>query len=60
MKIKAHFLPDIYDVSITTDEDYPDKVEIHLLDQQGVIVEGGQFDLEAFLQHIMEFYDKYY
>lgn len=60
MKIKAHFLPDIYDVSITTDSDYPDKVEIHLLDQQGAIVEGGQFDLADFLQHVMAFYDKNY
>ncbi len=60
MKIKAQILPDIYDISITTDSDYPDKVEIHLLDKHGAIVEGGQFDLELFLQHIMEFYDKWY
>ena len=52
--------PIIYDISVTTDEDYPDKIEIHLLDKDGVIVEGGQFDLAMFLDHIMEFYHKHY
>jgi len=56
--IKQH--PEIYDVGITTDQDYPDKVEIHLLDEDGAIVEGGQFDLAMFLEHVMEFYHANY
>jgi hypothetical protein len=60
--VKVTFKPkrEVYDIAVTTDADYPDKVEIHLLDEQGVIVEGGQFDLKMFLDHIMEFYHKYY
>lgn len=60
MKITAKIAPEVYDISIVTDTDYPDKVEIHLLGKHGDILEGGQFDLDAFLQHIMEFYDRYY
>lgn len=60
MKIKARLAPEVYDVSIVTDTDYPDKVEIHLLGEYGQIIEGGQFDLQAFLQHIMEFYNENY
>lgn len=56
MKFKLKKYPEIYDVAITTDSDYPDKVEIHLLDKEGAIVEGGQFDLATFLEHVMEFY----
>lgn len=60
MKITVKNQPKIYDIAITTDDDYPDKVEIHLLDQAGAIVEGGQFDLAEFLQHVMKFYNKHY
>ena len=51
---------EVHDIAVTTDADYPDKVEIHLLDQDGVIIEGGQFDLQLFINHIMEFYKLYY
>ena len=62
--MKVTFKPkrerEIYDISVTTDADYPDKVEIHLLDKDGAIVEGGQFDLKLFIRHVMEFYNLYY
>jgi hypothetical protein len=60
MQINVKMQPRVYDISITTDDDYPDKVEIHLLDRDGAIIEGGQFDLHAFLDHVMEFYDANY
>jgi hypothetical protein len=50
---------DIKNISITVDEDYPNKVEIHIL-EDGVIVEGGQFDMDAFVKHVLEFYSKNY
>lgn len=46
---------DVY-VQIVYDEDYPDKVEIHLTDDRGVILEGEQFDIDKFINHVMEFY----
>lgn len=49
----------IQNISIVVDPDYPDKVEIHML-EDGAIVEGGQFDLEAFVQHVLEFYNRNY
>ena len=60
MRINVKMQPEVYDIAITTDEDYPGKVEIHLLDKDGAIVEGGQFDLNMFLDHVMEFYHMYY
>jgi hypothetical protein len=60
MQFNVKISPQVYDISITTDEDYPDKVEIHLLDKHGAIIEGGQFDLDLFLEHIMEFYNSNY
>lgn len=46
-------------ISITTDYDYPDKVEIGIV-ENGVLVEGGQFDLDSFIKHVLEFYNKNY
>lgn len=60
MQINVKVAPVVYDIAITTDSDYPGKVEIHLLDQQGAILEGGQFDLKQFLDHVMEFYNSNY
>jgi hypothetical protein len=60
IKVKRPQEPEVYDISITTDTDYPDKVEIHLLNQQGAIIEGGQFDLKEFLDHVMAFYNENY
>lgn len=50
---------DINNIRIVLDDDYPDKVEIHML-EDGAIVEGGQFDLSSFIDHILEFYNKHY
>lgn len=46
-------------ISITFDPDYPDKVEIGIL-EQGAVVEGGQFDLASFIDHVLEFYNANY
>ena len=50
---------ELYDIRITTDPDYPDKVEIEML-ENGVGVEGGQFDLDDFLRYILAFYNERY
>jgi hypothetical protein len=50
---------ELHDVRITTDPDYPDKVEIEML-ENGVSVEGGQFDLGGFIAAIKEFYNANY
>ena len=50
---------DLYDIRITMDPDYPDKVEIEML-ENGVGVEGGQFPLAGLIQAIKEFYNKNY
>ena len=50
---------DLYDIRLTTDPDYPDKVEIEML-ENGVGVEGGQFDLAGLILAIKEFYKKNY
>lgn len=48
---------DLRDVRLTVDPDYPDKIEIEML-EDGVAVEGGQFDLDAFLNTVVDFYNK--
>jgi hypothetical protein len=50
---------DLYNIRITTDPDYPDKVEIEML-ENGVGVEGGQFDMASFINAVMEFYHANY
>lgn len=50
---------DLYDIRLTTDPDYPDKIEIEML-ENGVGVEGGQFDLAGLITVIKEYYNKYY
>ena len=50
---------DLYDIRLTLDPDYPDKVEIVML-ENGVGVEGGQFDLAGLIQVIKEYYNKNY
>jgi len=50
---------DLQDVRITVDPDYPNKVEIEML-ENGIAIEGGQFDLTAFLTAVKEFYNKNY
>jgi hypothetical protein len=41
---------------LTIDPDYPDKIEIEVM-ENGVGVEGGQFDYQAFIDHVRKFYD---
>jgi len=54
-------IPDtLIGVQFVTDPDYPDKIEINLVDSQGVIQEGGQFDLESFLACVLEYYNNNY
>jgi hypothetical protein len=48
---------DLDSIRITFDPDYPDKVEIERL-VDGVAHEGGQFDLEQFITHVLAFYEK--
>ena len=48
------------DIEFVLDSDYPDKIEIHLLDKDGAIEEGGQFDLESFIACVLEFYNANY
>lgn len=50
---------DLYDIRLTVDPHYPDKVEIEML-ENGVGVEGGQFDLAGLINAIKEFYNKHY
>jgi hypothetical protein len=50
---------DLSSIRITIDPDYPNKVEIEML-EDGVAVEGGQFDLDKFLQAISDFYHENY
>ena len=48
------------DIKIEIDPDYPDKVEIHLLDATGAIIEGAQFDRFAFMSWVLRFYNENY
>ena len=50
---------DLYDIRITTDPDYPDRVEIEML-ENGVSVEGGQFDLAGLINAIKKYYNDNY
>jgi hypothetical protein len=52
-------LLDINSLRITVDPDYPTKIEISML-ENGVIVEGGQFDLSDFLNVVLKFYNDNY
>lgn len=40
--------------------DIPGKIEIYLLDNNNEIIEGGTFDLNDFMNHLLEFYNKNY
>ena len=47
-------------VEIVTDSNKPDKVELYLLDGAGERVEGGTFDLNLFMNKVIEFYNEHY
>ena len=38
----------------------PLKIEIYMLDAQGNRLEGGQFDRQAFIDHVLKFYNANY
>jgi len=60
-KMETLTIPDtLIGVQFVTDPDYPDKIEINMVDTAGVIQEGGQFDLESFLACVLEFYNANY
>jgi hypothetical protein len=50
---------DVYNIRLTVDPDYPDKIEIEML-ENGVAVEGGQFDIAGLLKAITDFYNENY
>ena len=50
---------DARNVMLTVDEDYPNKIEISIM-EDGVIVEGGQFDIDEFMNHVLKFYQAKY
>jgi hypothetical protein len=45
-------------IEIVVDEDHDDRVELYLLDDSGQRIEGGTFDLNAFMDHVLSFYNK--
>jgi hypothetical protein len=58
VSVKGVKRPSPVNVRITTDEDRPDKVRITLVDQNGELLEGGTFDMAAFMDHVLVFYNK--
>lgn len=48
---------DLYDVEIVENHD-PNKIELYLKDQSGQRIEGGTFDRQAFITHILDFYNR--
>lgn len=40
--------------------DIPGKIEIYMLDDNNEIIEGGTFDLNDFMNHLLEFYNRNY
>lgn len=51
---------DMERVEIVIDEDYPDRVEIYMLDDHGNRVEGGTFSKSDFMTAVLDFYNKNY
>jgi hypothetical protein len=47
-------------VEIVTDSNKPDRVELYLLDGLGERMEGGTFDLNLFMNKVIEFYNEHY
>jgi hypothetical protein len=47
-------------VEIVIDEARPNQVEIYMLDGEGDRVEGGTFDLNLFMNKVIEFYNEHY
>jgi len=51
---------DVDRVEIVIDEDYADRVEIYMLDEDGNRVEGGTFNKREFMNVVLEFYNSHY
>ena len=45
-------------VEIVVDSSKQDRVEIYMLDAQGNRIEGGDFNLADFIDHVLEFYNR--
>lgn len=50
----------IYNLEILFDPNNQDKVELYYTDKNGQRIEGGQFDLESFMNHVEQFYHDNY
>lgn len=44
-------------LEIVIDDVYDDKIEMYIVDEQGNRLEGGTFDKNQFMDHIMRFYN---
>ena len=47
-------------IEILVDSSKPDRVEIYMLDPDGIRMEGGDFCLPDFIDHVLDFYNKNY
>ena len=50
----------IHNLELVTDEDYPDKVEIYMIDQDGDRIEGGTFSMNGLIDAILKYYNDNY
>lgn len=62
-KFKIHYPERALDihvgnVEIVVDSSKQDRVEIYMLDTQGNRIEGGDFNLSDFIDHVLEFYNR--
>lgn len=47
-------------LEIVIDDARPDKVELYIVNHLGERQEGGTFNLDAFMTHVMKFYNDNY
>lgn len=50
----------LYNIEIVLGEDAGDDVEIYMLNSDGQRIEGGTFNKAAFMNCVLEFYNKNY
>jgi hypothetical protein len=50
----------IRNIEVVTDEDDEDQIEIYMIDESGARIEGGNFNRDAFLAHVLMFYNDNY
>ena len=51
---------DVGNIEIVVDDDHINRVELYILDAEGNRIEGGTFDLGAFMMHVRDFYNRNY